>query len=64
MKTINLRDYYPIYTSDRFIDVPLEVAEMLDSFKLLEAAYKLRTYRNKAYFSLDRNDGIEHCQWR
>ena len=25
-----------------------------------EAAYRLRTYRHKAYYSLDRNDGIEH----
>ena len=24
------------------------------------AAYRLRTYRHKAYYSLDRNDGIEH----
>lgn len=60
MKTINLRDYYPFYTSDCFIDVPDEVAAMLRGFELQEAAYRLRTYRHRAYFSLDRGDGIEH----
>lgn len=60
MKTINLRDYYPFYTFDCFMDVPDEVAAMLHDFELREAAYRLRTYRNKAYYSLDRGDGIEH----
>jgi RNA polymerase sigma-70 factor (ECF subfamily) len=60
MKTINLRDYYPFYTSDCFIDVPDEVAVMLRGFELREAAYRLRTYRHRAHFSLDRGDGIEH----
>lgn len=60
MTKINLRDYYPFYTSDCFIDVPDEVAALLRGFKLQEAAYRLRTYRHKAYFSLDRGDGIEH----
>ncbi|BAL00106.1 hypothetical protein OBV_29070 [Oscillibacter valericigenes Sjm18-20] len=44
MKTINLRDYYPFYTSDCFIEVPDEVAAMLHDFELREAAYHLRTY--------------------
>ncbi len=60
MKTINLRDYYPFYTSDCFVDVPDEVAVLLRGFELREAAYRLRTYRHKAYYSLDRDDGIEH----
>src|SRR5664280_23708 len=59
MKRINMRDYYPLYTSDYFIDVPDEVAALLDDFKRCESAYRLRTYRHKAYFSLDRDDGIE-----
>jgi hypothetical protein len=41
------------------MDVPDEVADMMRSFMLQEAAYRLRTYRNKAYYSLDRSDGIE-----
>lgn len=60
MKTINLRDYYSFYISDCFIDVPDEVADMMHSFMLQESAYRLRTYRNQAYYSLDRGDGIEH----
>ncbi len=60
MTTINLRDYYPYYTTDCFIDVPDEVAAILRGFELREAAYRLRTYRHRAYYSLDRGDGIEH----
>ena len=29
MKIINLRDYYPFYQSDFFIDVSDEIAELL-----------------------------------
>ncbi len=60
MKRINLRDYYPFYTSDSFIDVPDEVATMLQEFNRHEAAYRTRTYRHKAYYSLDRDDGVQH----
>lgn len=60
MTTINLRDYYPFYTSDCFIDVSEEIADMLREADRREAAYRLRTYRHKAYYSLDRRDGIEH----
>lgn len=60
MTTINLREYYPFYTSDCFIAVTDEVAELFKDFDHKEAAYRLRTYRHKAYYSLDRNDGIEH----
>lgn len=60
MTTINLRDYYPFYTSDCFIEVSEEIAAMLREADRKEAAYRLRTYRHKAYYSLDRGDGIEH----
>lgn len=60
MSKINLRDYYPFYTSDCVIDVPDEIAAILHDLELREAAYRLRTYRHKAYYSLDRDDGIEH----
>lgn len=59
MTTINLRDYYPFYQYDCFIEVPDEVAALLHRFELDENAYRLRTYRHKAYYSLDRGDGIE-----
>ena len=57
MAIINLRDYYPFYTSDCFMEVSEEVAEMFKEFDRKEAAYRLRTYRHKAYYSLDRDDG-------
>ena len=60
MTIINLRDYYPFYTSDCFIEVTDDVAEIFKEFDRKEAAYRLRTYRHKAYYSLDRDDGIEH----
>lgn len=59
MQRINLRDYYPFYTSDSFIDVPDEVAAMLQEFDRHEAAYHMRTYRHKAFYSLDRDEGIQ-----
>lgn len=39
MKEINLRDYYPFYTSDCFIEVTDDVAEMFKEFDRKEAAY-------------------------
>lgn len=60
MTIINLRNYYPFYTTDCFMEVPDEVAEAMAEFDRKEAAYRLRTYRHKAYYSLDREDGIEH----
>lgn len=60
MTIINLRNYYPFYTTDCFMEVPDEVAEAMAEFDRKEAAYRLHTYRHKAYYSLDREDGIEH----
>lgn len=60
MVKINLRDYYPFYTIDCFVDVPDEVAALLLANARYEAAYQRRTYWHGAHYSLDRNDGIEH----
>ena len=60
MAIINLRDYYPFYTSDCFMEVSEEIADIFKEFDRKEAAYRLRTYRHKAYYSLDRDDGLEH----
>ena len=60
MTTINLRDYYPYYTADCFIEVTDEVAAMLLAHARYEATYQRRKYWNKAHYSLDRGDGIEH----
>jgi len=61
MIKINLRDYYPdFYTTNCFIEVPAEVAALMDSYEHAEAAFNLRRYRHKAYYSLDCGDGIEN----
>lgn len=59
MKKINLRDYYPFYTKDTVVEVPEEVALLLREYELLEEAYRIRTYRYKAFYSLDYEGGIE-----
>lgn len=60
MATINLRDFYPWHIEDCFIEVSDEVAEVLRGDKLYEAAHQRRVTRNKAQYSLDRDDGIEY----
>lgn len=59
MKEINLRDYYPFYTNDLTVEVPDEVADLLREYTLLEEAYRIRTYRYKAFYSLDYAGNIE-----
>lgn len=59
MKEINLRDYYPFYTQDTIVEVPDEVAALLREYQLKEAAQYLRTYRHRAFYSLDVGDNIE-----
>ena len=60
MTTINLRDFYPWYISDEFVEVTDEVAAELRADKLYEAAHTERVRRNKAYYSLDCDDGIQY----
>lgn len=60
MTTINLRDYYPWYTQDEYIEVSDEVAAELRADKLYEAAHQRKVVRNKAQYSLDLDDGIEY----
>ena len=64
MTTINLRELYPWYISDEFVEVTDDVAAELRADKLYEAAYQRRITRNKAQYSLDCDDGIEYsaCQ--
>lgn len=61
MTKINLREFYPWYLADEFIDVSDEVAAELRADKLYEAAHRRRLVRNKAQYSLDREDGIEYA---
>ena len=53
MKTINLRDYYPFYHNDLFIEVSDEVAAALQEAERQERNYLRRVVYNKAFYSLD-----------
>ena len=60
MTTINLKDFYYWYIVDELVEVPDEVAEALLAGKRAEAAHAERVRYNKAYYSLDCDDGIEY----
>ena len=59
MTTINLRELYPWYTEDTFIEVSDEVAAFLEEDKRLQINYAQYIRDNKAFYSLDADDGIE-----
>ena len=59
MIKINLRHYYPHYTSDVYIEVPDDIAIELHTFENEDAAFRMRRSRNRAFYSLDREDGLE-----
>ena len=59
MLTINLRELYYWCKEDIFVDVTEEMLEAMKAADRQQKAYKRRTNRYKAYYSLDRNDGIE-----
>ena len=56
MATINLRDFYPFYNHDEFVDVPEVIAAQLLAGRRYEKAHDRRTKRNKAQYSLDSED--------
>ncbi len=60
MVKINLHDFYSFYNNDLFVEVSDEVAETMAESERQERNYIRRVYWNKAYFSLDAGDGIEH----
>ena len=59
MKKINLRDLYPFYKSDFFIEIADEVAELIKQIDHKEHADYERIRVHKAYYSLDAGNGIE-----
>lgn len=59
MIQINLRDYYPTYHNDIFVEVTEEVAEQLRQWERNEKAYQRKLKRNRAQYSLDFGDSIE-----
>ena len=62
MKCINLKLFYSnFYKTDTYIEVTEEIAEILKQFDRQFHASNERIRVNKAYFSLDLNDGIERA---
>lgn len=55
MQTINLKQYYPFFTEDTFVEVSDEIVEAF----LLDKRAERKMYRYKAFYSLDCDDGIE-----
>lgn len=60
MKRINLKDYYAHITEDTPVVIPDEVFNIFEECRKAEQAYHSRVHYHKAYYSLDRDDGIEH----
>jgi len=58
--TINLREFYPWYVTDEFVEVTEEVAEELMADKRYEKTHERSTRRNKV-LSLDAEDGTEEA---
>ena len=61
MKPINLKRYYSIiYQIDTYYPVPEDIEELLKQFKRQEHTDYERRRSHKAYYSLDRIDGLEY----
>jgi RNA polymerase sigma factor (sigma-70 family) len=60
MATINLRDFYPWCKEDIFVEITDEILEAMKAADRQQEAYRRRTYRYKAQYSLDCNDGVEN----
>ena len=61
MQTINLKQYYPFFKEDIFVEVSDEIVEAFLLDKRAEAARERKMFRYKAFYSLDCNDGIENA---
>ena len=73
MARINLRDFYPEYELDCYIEIndgdeetfiaemTKEIADIYVEYQRAENAYERRTYYHKAHYSLNAGDGIENA---
>lgn len=59
MKRINLRELYPFYECDFFLEVSDKLAELLKLLKRKDHADREYRRFHRAYYSLDADDGIE-----
>lgn len=56
---INLRDFYPFYSSDYFIDVHEEIVHLFNMLERKDHAEHEQRRRHKAFYSLDSCNGYE-----
>lgn len=61
MAKINMRDYYPFYEHDEFVEVSDELAAEMAQWERTERSQKRKKYRYRANYSLDWGDGIGQC---
>ena len=61
MQIVNLKKYYyELFKKDTFVEVSAEVAEALLLMHREENNHKRKIWYHKAFYSLDREDGIEN----
>lgn len=63
MKTIDLKKYYPspeLYGESNLVLVSDDVANVMEQSLRDEKSYYMRTYRAKAYYSINYGNGIEN----
>ena len=61
MATINLRDIYPYYNGDVFVDIPDEVLDVMEDCERKEEAYKRYLRYHKVTLALDA-DNARHIE--
>lgn len=59
MKKVNLKNLYFYINKDTLVEVNDDVYDFLEKARKKEAAYRARVRYHKAFYSLDRDDGIE-----
>lgn len=59
MKKLRLKDEYPWYTGEKYIEVSDEIAEVFKQFSKDEHRQKEKIRYHRAFYSLDAGDGIE-----
>ena len=58
MAKINMRDYYPFYQDDEYVEVSDELAAEMAQWERTERSQKRKKYRYRANYSLDWGNGI------
>ena len=58
MAKINMRDYYPFYEQDEFVEVSDELAAEMAQWERTESTQRRKVYRYHANYSLDWGDEI------